>query len=731
MRLTIEPLDLERDLPLLHQWVTHPRSVYWQMQGASLDDVATEYRLITESPHHDAWLGRVDGTPAFLAETYDPASSELASLPELRPGDLGMHVLVAPTDTPVRGFTRAVFRAVLDHCFADPAVRRVVVEPDTRNERIRALNREFGFRELRTITLPTKEATLSVLTRDHLTPDNLSRAQRHLVTKAISELAHERLLAPAPDGDRWLLTTPAGDTTYSFAAQRLALDHWAVDPASVTRTVKDEPAELDVQDLVVEMAEVLGIPDALLPVYLEELAATLASACWKLAHSTASVEDLLRADYQEIEAAMTEGHPGFVANNGRVGFGADDYAAYAPETGSTVRLHWLAARRSRSHHAGPVLYDASMLVDAGLDPEEYHLIPVHPWQWRNKIAITFAPDVARGDLVHLGAGPDDYRAQQSIRTFFNTSDPTAPYVKTALSIQNMGFMRGLSPRYMAATPAINDWVHALVEADPTLRACGFSVLRERAAIGYTGDAYHRLAERTGTRSPYTKMIAALWRESPVPRVAEGERLATMASLLHRDAEGRSLAVAMIEASPLDPVSWLRSYLHAYVRPVVHCLLAHDLAFMPHGENLVLVLRDHVPVRAFMKDVGEEVCVMDAARPVPPEAERIRADVEPDIRALALHTDVFDGVLRHLAAILHVDGVLDQEAFWAEVARCLRQHAEEHPELADAAAAYDLHRPTFRHSCLNRLQLRNTLEMVDIADQSHSLIYAGTLDNPVA
>ena len=76
--------------------MTHPRSVYWMMQGASVDDVAHEYRLIVENPHHDAWLGRADGVPAFLAETYDPAHGELAELPELRPGDLGMHVLVAP-----------------------------------------------------------------------------------------------------------------------------------------------------------------------------------------------------------------------------------------------------------------------------------------------------------------------------------------------------------------------------------------------------------------------------------------------------------------------------------------------------------------------------------------------------------------------------------------------------------------------------------------------------------
>lgn len=39
--------------------------------------------------------------------------------------------------------------------------------------------------------------------------------------------------------------------------------------------------------------------------------------------------------------------------------------------------------------------------------------------------------------------------------------------------------------------------------------------------------------------------------------------------------------------------------------------------------------------------------------------------------------------------------------------------------------------TFRHSCLNRLQLRNPLTMVELGEQSGSLIYAGDIANPLA
>lgn len=165
MRLTLEPLDVESHAGLLHRWVTHPRSVYWQMLDATVADVAAEYARIAADTHHHAHLGRADGIPAFLAETYDPFHSELRDLPELRPGDLGMHVLVAPTDSPVRGFTTAVFRTVMEHCFADPAVERVVVEPDVRNERIARLNAAAGFVVAREVSLASKTAALSFCTR--------------------------------------------------------------------------------------------------------------------------------------------------------------------------------------------------------------------------------------------------------------------------------------------------------------------------------------------------------------------------------------------------------------------------------------------------------------------------------------------------------------------------------------------------------------------------------------
>ncbi|MFD9796537.1 IucA/IucC family protein, partial [Streptomyces sp. NPDC059070] len=514
----------------------------------------------------------------------------------------------------------------------------------------------------------------------HLTPELWERAGRLLVRKALAEFSHERLLTPEPlDGGGYRVRSDDGTVEYRFSAELYALDHWQIDPESVSRHGAEGPLPLDALDFFLDLRTALGLSDEILPVYLEEISSTLSGTAYKLTKEQTPAAELARAGFQAIETGMTEGHPCFVANNGRLGFGVHEYAAYAPEAAAPVRLIWLAARRDRATFTSGAGLDYETLIEAelgaatlerfaatlaarGLDLADYRLLPVHPWQWWNKLSVTFAAEVAQDRLVPLGTGDDSYLAQQSIRTFFNTTDPSKHYVKTALSVLNMGFMRGLSAAYMEATPAINDWLAGVVERDSVLRAARFSIIRERAAIGY----HHRQYERATDRySPYRKMLAALWRESPVPSLAPGERLATMASLLHTDSAGASFAGALIAASGLDAKVWLRRYLDAYLLPVLHSFYAYDLAFMPHGENVILVLAEDGSVsRAIFKDIAEEIVVMDPDAVLPPAVERVRAEVPEDMKLLSVFTDVFDCFFRFLNATLASEGVLAEADFWS-------------------------------------------------------------------
>ncbi|MCX4751577.1 IucA/IucC family siderophore biosynthesis protein [Kitasatospora sp. NBC_01287] len=581
----------------------------------------------------------------------------------------------------------------------------------------------------------------------HLRPDTWAAANRLLVRKALAEFAHERLLTPESLGsDNYAVRGDDGAVEYRFTARLLRLDHWQIPADSITRYRDGRELPLDAVDFVLELRQTLGLSEQVLPVYLEEISSTLAGSAYKLDKPEVSATELAKADFQAIETGMTEGHPGFVANNGRIGFGGDEYHCYAPEAASPVHLVWLAAQRAHSTFtscadvdyqrlieqelsaAERARFDAA-LADLGLDPADYHLFPVHPWQWFNKLSVTFAGELAERRLVLLGEGADSYLAQQSIRTFFNTSDPAKHYVKTAISVLNMGFMRGLSAAYMEATPAINDWLARLIAGDPLLRGTGLSIIREHAAIGYRHRQYEAATDRY---SPYRKMLAALWRESPVPSLAPGERLATMAALLHTDRAGQSLAAALIERSGLAPTEWLRRYLDAYLTPLLHSFYAYDLAFMPHGENVILVLDEAGTVRrAIFKDIAEEIVVMDPQAALPPLVQRVRADVPDRMKLLSIFTDVFDCFFRYLAATLDEAGALAQDDFWRTVARCVIDYRARVPQLAEKFERFDPFAERFPLSCLNRLQLRDNRQMVDLADPSAALQLVGDLVNPIA
>lgn len=607
-----------------------------------------------------------------------------------------------------------------------------------------------------TVHLESNLPALSSAAAPHLSGDRWDRANRHLLRKALAEFAHERILTPEPvsaSGGRYRLRSGDGSHEYLFKARVLELDHWSIDADSIRYTQDGTEAPLDVLGFISAFHETLGINIQMLPVYLEEVSSTLASHAYKQWAGQPSSAELaagvtggldVAADFQAIERSMTEGHPCFVANNGRLGFGISDYHAFAPETGAPVQLEWIAVHRSYAVFTSTAGLDYRVHLDAelgalagdftnelglqGLDPDQYFFMPVHPWQWENKLTVTFAAEIARQRIVYLGTGTDRYQAQQSIRTFFNTTAPARTYVKTAMSVLNMGFMRGLSPQYMKATPAINDWLRTLIEADDALQERGFTMIGEIAAIGYHNGYYEAAS---GPGSPYRKMLSALWRESPLPLLRDGQQLATMASLLHVDSVGKPMVCALIERSGLAPADWLRRYFEAYLVPLVHCLYEYELAFMPHGENVILVLEDGVPVRAVMKDIAEEIVVMGDRLELPEEVSRIKAAIPDGEKVLAIFTDIFDCIFRFLAALLEEDGKLSQEEFWRTAAAAVKEYQGQHPDLADQFARHDLFASDFELSCLNRLQLRNNQQMLDLADPSGGLQMAGRLANPLA
>lgn len=167
----LRPVDPLADAPLLHGWFTQPRAAFWGMGTRTVEEVGEIYGWIAEQDHLTASLLLLEDRPLGLLQTYDPYVDEIGEHYDRRPGDLGVHLFLAD-DSARAGRTPELMAYLVAHVLADPAVQRIVLEPDVANEKSIALLVRHGA-ELGPVTeipaplpdLPPKTAQLAFITR--------------------------------------------------------------------------------------------------------------------------------------------------------------------------------------------------------------------------------------------------------------------------------------------------------------------------------------------------------------------------------------------------------------------------------------------------------------------------------------------------------------------------------------------------------------------------------------
>lgn len=174
----IRPLDPAADAEVVHAWVSDERAAFWGMTGLTRAQVAEVYAHMAGLDTHHAHLVTKDGEPAALLQTYEPGADRVGECYEVRPGDIGVHLLLAPATAagPRPGWTAALLTAMTSYVLLDLDRRRVVVDPDVRNTKAIARFERQGFRrgpevvlpevDIPDVYLPEKRAQLAFLDRE-------------------------------------------------------------------------------------------------------------------------------------------------------------------------------------------------------------------------------------------------------------------------------------------------------------------------------------------------------------------------------------------------------------------------------------------------------------------------------------------------------------------------------------------------------------------------------------
>ncbi|WP_276121264.1 IucA/IucC family protein [Pararhizobium qamdonense] len=397
--------------------------------------------------------------------------------------------------------------------------------------------------------------------------------------------------------------------------------------------------------------------------------------------------------FSALEGALDEGHPYHPCYKARTGFSEADHAAYGPETGNAFQLVWLLVARKHLRHALPEeetifwktelgdetwVHLQTMQAQLGLSAEDFGLVPMHPWQWRNLAETLGDGWISAGEAHCLGPAGDRYTATQSVRSLLNQDRPLAASIKLPLNMINTSSRRTLEPHSVCTAPVLSRWIAAIVESDPLFRdRYPLTVLQEYAGI---------IADADG---PLAGQIGAIWRQNVQATLSPGEALIPFNALMMVEADGRPFAGDWIERFGL--MAWMNRLIEISVLPVWHLLVHHGIAVEAHGQNMLLVHRDGWPVRLILRDFHDSMEFCPAFLREPAKApdflslNPLYRQAEPDqyywtdnldsLRELVMDT-LFVYNLTEISHLLDHCYDLPEQRFWQRVESLLSSYAVE-------------------------------------------------------
>lgn len=476
----------------------------------------------------------------------------------------------------------------------------------------------------------------------------------------------------------------------------------------VMRLCNDDINEvLSVREFLTEISSSFTIAVEFLERFIQELEHTLVNdalasfyAGQQYLQSTGHGHSIVlrHMAYDDIESSLLRAHPYHPCYKSRIGFDAIDNIHFGPEFLPEFKLIWLAVRKSNCLSvASPSLIDCefyqqqlgaqlaqfvSVLTTHHGNPDDYLLMPIHPWQWLNQLLPLYSADIHAKNIILLGEGNNTYRPQQSIRTLTNLTQPENHYVKLALNIVNTSTARGLAEHTIANAPVISDWLYRLVAEDAYLAEnLKTIVLREVKAISFSSDA----------EAIASGKIACLWRESIHPYLRDGEQAIPFSGLTEMDCDRRPIIEDWVVRYGVR--EWLEQLLKVCTLPLIRLLYAHGVAMESHAQNMILIHKEGWPIRVALKDfhdgvrfIPEQVTHRESLSAIWATPEQHIATnsssyicaSEPEDVKNYLYSAFFSMNLSEVALFFDLNFKLPEAVFWELLVNCIISYQREFP-----------------------------------------------------
>lgn len=547
-------------------------------------------------------------------------------------------------------------------------------------------------------------------------------ANQKMVAKIISEFAYEQAFRFEQDAQGYTLKL-ANQVSYQFQGSENIWGQVLIEPGSIVRQPQQN---ISAALLMRDLQSLLNMTDDAFAEHLEDLNATLLGDCKLMQRKEALTARDLALLPCEQQQTYFDGHPKFAFNKGRRGWGSDDLKLYAPESERAFQLGWVAVEHSilqlatNDSVSWQELLNASMneserktldsiVASYGVDISDYSYVPVHPWQWSNKLSLLFIREMAKKKLIYLGEFGDQFLPQLSLRTLSNITRPDSYDIKLPLTIMNTSCYRGIPGRYILAGPTASDWIESVFSSDPLLVEKQAEVLQEPAAA-FAAQADYQLLEQAPYR--YHELLGVIWRESAASKLKQGEQAILMAALMESDNQGNPLIAEYIERSGVSVEAWLSKMFDAVVIPYYHLLCKYGVSLIAHGQNVTLVLENDLPKRILLKDFQGDMRLVDSDYPeqatLESSVKEVTVRLEEELIIHDLQTGHFVTTLRFISPLVAKLGFSESQ-FYALLGQRIKAYMAQQPDYQHRFSKFDLFKPRILRIGLNLAKFRHSTD----------------------
>lgn len=316
--------------------------------------------------------------------------------------------------------------------------------------------------------------------------------------------------------------------------------------------------------------------------------------------SKKSIEEALRINFTHLEniapnflhteTALFVGHSLHPAPKSRSEFSDSDLRNFSPEHGASFKLSWFKVHRSvyfqeHSKHFNDSHWPDTLSSFKSCD--EFHLLPVHPWQKERLLKLAVIQDyLEKKLLIDLVVDELLWTPTSSLRTVYNENSKYM--VKFSLDVKMTNSVRHLLLHELKRGIQIDE-----VSKHPSLEAFfeefpNFKIIQEPLFAGIIGPDQNIMIQ-----------TLIMLRENPFLPSDEVSLLATLTQPQVESEKG--LLAKLMEESQLEARAWFGLFLQNAIAPFLILQGQYGILLGAHQQNLILKLSKGKPVGAYFRD----------------------------------------------------------------------------------------------------------------------------------